>query len=108
VPSPPPKTKNTKKTLKKKKKQQRRRRDRDRDDDDKEEEEEEEEEEERNFLLRLGFLVVLCGSLLSRENIGNVIAEFFKLILRFGFFFLVLSCNLHLSFGRQEEEEDEA
>jgi hypothetical protein len=51
---------------------------------------------------------VLCGSLLSRENIGNVIAEFFKLILRFGFFFLVLSCNLHLSFGRQEEEEDEA
>jgi len=104
VPSPPPKTKNTKKTLKKKKQQQRRRRDRD--DDDKEEEEEE--EEERNFLLRLGFLVVLCGSLLSRENIGNVIAEFFKLILRFGFFFLVLSCNLHLSFGRQEEEEDEA
>jgi hypothetical protein len=105
VPSPPPKTKNTKKTLKKKKKQQQRRR-RDRDDDDKEEEEEE--EEERNFLLRLGFLVVLCGSLLSRENIGNVIAEFFKLILRFGFYFLVLSCNLHLSFGRQEEEEDEA
>lgn len=104
MPSPPPKTKNTKKTLKKKKQQQRRRRDRD--DDDKEEEEEE--EEERNFLLRLGFLVVLCGSLLSRENIGNVIAEFFKLILRFGFFFLVLSCNLHLSFGRQEEEEDEA
>jgi hypothetical protein len=101
VPSPPPKTKNTKKTLKKKKQQQRRRRDRD--DDDKEEEEEE--EEERNFLLRLGFLVVLCGSLLSRENIGNVIAEFFKLILRFGFFFLVLSCNLHLSFGRQEEDE---
>ncbi len=105
MPSPPPKTKNTKKTLKKKKKQQQRRR-RDRDDDDKEEEEEE--EEERNFLLRLGFLVVLCGSLLSRENIGNVIAEFFKLILRFGFYFLVLSCNLHLSFGRQEEEEDEA
>jgi hypothetical protein len=104
VPSPPPKTKNTKKTLTKKK--QRRRRDRDDDDDD--DEEEEEEEEERNFLLRLGFLVVLCGSLLSRENIGNVIAEFFKLILRFGFFFLVLSCNLHLSFGRQEEEEDEA
>ncbi len=104
MPSPPPKTKNTKKTLTKKK--QRRRRDRDDDDDD--DEEEEEEEEERNFLLRLGFLVVLCGSLLSRENIGNVIAEFFKLILRFGFFFLVLSCNLHLSFGRQEEEEDEA
>jgi hypothetical protein len=104
VPSPPPKTKNTKKTLKKKKQQQRRRRDRD--DDDKEEEEEEE-EEERNFLLRLGFLVVLCGSLLSRENIGNVIAEFFKLILRFGFYFLVLSCNLHLSFGRQEEEEED-
>ncbi len=105
MPSPPPKTKNTKKTLKKKKKQQQRRR-RDRDDDDKEEEEEEE-EEERNFLLRLGFLVVLCGSLLSRENIGNVIAEFFKLILRFGFYFLVLSCNLHLSFGRQEEEEED-
>ncbi len=104
MPSPPPKTKNTKKTLKKKKQQQRRRRDRD--DDDKEEEEEEE-EEERNFLLRLGFLVVLCGSLLSRENIGNVIAEFFKLILRFGFYFLVLSCNLHLSFGRQEEEEED-
>ncbi len=100
MPSPPTKTKNTKKTLKKKKKQRRRR-----DDDD---DEEEEEEDERNFLLRLGFLVVLCGSLLSRENIGNVIAEFFKLILRFGFFFLVLSCNLHLSFGRQEEEEDEA
>ncbi len=104
MPSPPPKTKNTKKTLKKKKQQQRRRRDRD--DDDKEEEEEEE-EEERNFLLRLGFLVVLCGSLLSRENIGNVIAEFFKLILRFGFYFLVLSCNFHLSFGRQEEEEED-
>jgi hypothetical protein len=99
VPSPPPKTKNTKKTLKKKK--QRRRRDRDDKD-----EEEEEEEEERNFLLRLGFLVVLFGSLLSRENIGNVIAEFFKLILRFGFFFLVLSCNLHLSFGRQEEGDE--
>jgi hypothetical protein len=102
VPSPPPKTQTTKRTLKTKK--HRRRRDRDDDDDD--EEEEEEEEEEHNFLLRLGFLVVLCGSLLSRENIGNVIAEFFKLILRFGFFFLVLSCNLHLSFGRQEEEDE--
>jgi hypothetical protein len=97
VPSPPPKTKTTKRTLKTKKHRRRR----DRDDDD-----EEEEEEEHNFLLRLGFLVVLCGSLLSRENIGNVIAEFFKLILRFGFFFLVLSCNLHLSFGRQEQEDE--
>ncbi len=97
MPSPPPKTKTTKRTLKTKKHRRRR----DRDDDD-----EEEEEEEHNFLLRLGFLVVLCGSLLSRENIGNVIAEFFKLILRFGFFFLVLSCNLHLSFGRQEQEDE--